>query len=63
MHIRWLHVEVLLQAIYLLQIKSADDQKRTSDAGEGQLGVHMALSLAAGKGTSLLGFLAAPAEV
>ena len=46
-----------------MQIKSADDQKRASDAGEGLLGVHMALSLAAGKGTSLLGFLAAPAEV
>ena len=59
MHLRWL----CTLTGYLLQIKSAEDQRRGENAGEGKLGAHMALALAAGKETSILGFLAGPAEV
>ena len=48
---------------YLLQIKSLEDQKRSKYQGEGQLGVAMALALARSTETSLLGFVASPAEV
>ena len=48
---------------YYLQIKSLEDQRRTKHRGGGQLGVHMALALAASEESSILGFLAAPAEV
>ena len=43
-----------------MQIKSLEDQRRQKRSGEGQLGVHMAL---ASKESSILGFIAAPAEV
>ena len=48
---------------YYLQITSLEDQRRNKQSGEGQLGVHMALALAASKESSILGFLAAPDEV
>ena len=46
-----------------MQIKSLADQRRYSHSGEGQLGASIALSLASSQDTSILGFLAAPAEV
>ena len=56
-----MHVE-FTQAIYMLQIKSLDDEKK-KQPGEGQLGLHMALALAAGHESVLLGFLASPKQV
>jgi hypothetical protein len=45
------------------EIKSMSESRRRDNFGEGQLGVHMALTLAMKKVKQVLGFLATPNEI
>lgn len=52
-------ISAVLVRVDFLQIKSLADKS----SGEAQLGIHIALALASGQESSMLGFVASPHEI